>query len=70
MTVIDEGGIEALAVYHTRETHELSEPTILTGLDIGRPIEMEVSPTHDHVALTNHRNEIFCSSILPRRPSR
>ncbi len=59
VTVIDEGGVEALAVFHTREAGDLAEPTILAGLDIGRPISIEVSPMNDHVALTNHRNEIL-----------
>jgi len=66
VTVVDEGGVEALAVYHTRETNELSEPILLTGLDIGRPINMEVSPTHDHVVLTNHRNEILFIDIAEK----
>jgi tricorn protease len=66
VTVIDEGGVETLAVYHTREAHELSEPTILSGLDIGRPTAMEVSPAHDQVVLTNHRNEILCVDLAAR----
>lgn len=59
VTVVDLGGVEALAVYHTRDTNASMEPVILTGLDIGRPTALEVSTAHDHVALTNHRNEIL-----------
>lgn len=66
VTVIDEGGVESLAVYHTRETNELSEPVILSGLDIGRPTNIEVSPTHDQVALTNHRNELLLVDIVAK----
>src|SRR5581483_1541604 len=38
--------------------HEEKEPLRLEGLDIGRPYALHVSPTHDHLLLANHRNEL------------
>lgn len=56
VSVIDKGGVETIAVY---QTQEIGEPVVLSGLDIGRPIALEVSPAHDHLVLANHRNEIL-----------
>ncbi|HLJ56149.1 MAG TPA: S41 family peptidase [Chthonomonadaceae bacterium] len=58
VAVIEHEGIDTLAVFHTREGGAIADPVVLPALDIGRPTSLEVSPTHDHVALTNHRNEI------------
>jgi tricorn protease len=55
VAVTDEGGEEGLEIHDADETEGL---TRLTGLDIGRPYELRVSPTNDQVVLSNHRNEI------------
>jgi tricorn protease len=34
-------------------------PETLSGLDVGRAVELEVSPTADMVAVANHRNELL-----------
>lgn len=52
----DEGGedhLEILSISHNGETRKLE------GLDIGRPLELKVSPKGDRLALTNHRNELI-----------
>ncbi|MFZ2959077.1 MAG: peptidase, partial [Candidatus Ozemobacteraceae bacterium] len=41
-----------------RSDDETLPPRRLVGLDIGRPLEMKVSPKADHVVLSNHRNEL------------
>jgi tricorn protease len=56
VAITDEGGIEALEIHHHIESRE---PIRLNGLDIGRPREVKVSPTNDHVILENHRNELL-----------
>ncbi|HLK56286.1 MAG TPA: peptidase, partial [Chthonomonadaceae bacterium] len=56
VTLTDRGGEEALEIHATQE---LKEPIRLQGLDIGRPNDIQVSPTQDQLVLTNHRNEIL-----------
>lgn len=56
VTVSDDGGDEAFELYHL----ELPEtPTRLAGMDIGRPIEVKVSPTKDQLVFSNQRQELF-----------
>lgn len=55
VVVSDAGGEEAL------EIHDVSgrAPAVrLTGLDLGRTVDMKLSPNADEAALTNHRNEL------------
>ncbi|MEM7125261.1 MAG: S41 family peptidase [Chloroflexota bacterium] len=35
------------------------EPLVIEGLDIGRPVQLNFSPTSDKLALTNHRHELI-----------
>jgi len=52
----DANGEEELVVYST----DLTEPPRrLSGLDIGRPVALKVSPTEDKLALSNHRQEVL-----------
>lgn len=54
--VDDANGEEELVVYSV----DIAEaPRRLTGLDIGRPVALKVSPTEDKVALSNHRQELL-----------
>jgi tricorn protease len=54
--VDDAAGEEELVVY-SLDIDE--EPRRLAGLDIGRPVQLKVSPTEDKVALSNHRQELL-----------
>ncbi|MBF0500055.1 MAG: PDZ domain-containing protein [Candidatus Riflebacteria bacterium] len=54
--VSDAEGVEALEIRHD---DEFSPPKRLVGLDIGRPLDLKVSPKADRVVLTNHRNELL-----------
>ena len=54
--VDDASGEEELVIYSA----DLAEaPRRLSGLDIGRPVALKVSPTEDKVALSNHRQELL-----------
>jgi tricorn protease len=53
--VSDAGGEEALEIHHL----DGSAPRRLEGLDLGRPIALEVSPKADAIALANHRFELI-----------
>jgi tricorn protease len=56
VTISDHGGVEAIEI-HSCEPNQQSER--LEGLDLGRTVVMEVSPTTDMVALSNHRHELI-----------
>ncbi len=56
VTVTDEGGADLLVIHYPQEE---KEPVRLEGLDIGRVYDLRVSPTHDQIALSNHRNELL-----------
>ncbi|HZP82830.1 MAG TPA: S41 family peptidase [Chthonomonadaceae bacterium] len=56
VTVTDIGGEDTIEIHYP---HEEKEPLRLEGLDIGRPYALHVSPTHDHLLLANHRNELL-----------
>lgn len=54
--VDDANGEEELVIFST----DLAEPPRrLSGLDIGRPVALKVSPTEDKVAISNHRQELL-----------
>lgn len=54
--VDDANGEEELVIFSA----DVAEaPRRLTGLDIGRPVALKVSPTEDKVALSNHRQELL-----------
>jgi tricorn protease len=63
VTINDRGGIEALEIHHSDIGNPLEQ---LTGLDIGRAIDLEVSPTADQVVLSNHRNELIWVDLQTR----
>jgi tricorn protease len=54
--VSDEGGEEAIEVYSTQDSTRTKR---LDRVDLGRAIEMAVSPTDDRVVVANHRNELI-----------
>jgi tricorn protease len=53
--VSDADGEETLEIHHT---DGVTPSGRLEGLDLGRVIDLQVSPTADAVALSNHRNEL------------
>ncbi|MDY6940770.1 MAG: PDZ domain-containing protein [Cyanobacteriota bacterium] len=63
VTITDRGGIEALEIHHSDGD---TTPDRLEGLDLGRALEMEVSPTDERVALTNHRHELILVDLETR----
>lgn len=56
IAVCDADGEESLEIFYA---DGLTPPERLTGIEFGRAIELKPSPTADHVALTNHRNELI-----------
>jgi len=56
LVVSDEGGEEALEIHAATGDKVLRR---FSDLDLGRPILLEVSPTRDLAALTNHRFELW-----------
>ncbi|TMB86768.1 MAG: peptidase [Chloroflexi bacterium] len=56
VAISDATGREALVVFNPEDA---SEPKTLADIEFGRAINMEVSPTDDMVAITNHRNELI-----------
>ena len=52
--VADQSGEDVLEVHAPGESTRR-----LTGIDIGRPVELSVSPTSDHIALVNHRHQLI-----------
>lgn len=56
VTITDISGIETIEIHSTDINVEV-EP--LQGLDLGRTVEMEVSPKADLVVLSNHRQELI-----------
>ena len=63
VTITDRGGIEALEIHHSDGE---TPPDRLEGLDLGRTLELEVSPTADCVALSNHRHELILVDLETR----
>lgn len=59
----DSSGEERLVILGGDGTEE---EEVLEGLDIGRPIDLRVSPTADMVALSNHRNETIVVDLTKR----
>ncbi|MGD9001842.1 MAG: peptidase, partial [Anaerolineae bacterium] len=54
--VSDEGGQDHLEVHHLDGS---SAPRSYSDLDVGRPDAIQVSPTKDEIALSNHRQELM-----------
>ncbi|MBV9614235.1 MAG: PDZ domain-containing protein [Ktedonobacteraceae bacterium] len=55
VAINDAPGRETLAVFNPEDA---SEPKVLSEIEFGRAIHVEISPTDDRVAITNHRNEL------------
>jgi len=55
VTISDTDGSEAIEICRADINFK---PERLQGLDIGRAIELEVSPLEDKVVLSNHRHEL------------
>jgi tricorn protease len=62
--VSDAEGEETLEIH---STDGFAKATILKGLDVGRVLEMRVSPKADQVALSNHRNELLLVDLKSRK---
>jgi tricorn protease len=61
LVVSDELGEETLELHTTNP----DEPTHrLEGLDLGRPIDLKVSPVQDKVAIANHRHELLIVDLV------
>ena len=56
VAVTDEIGRETLVVF---QPEDASEPKVYTDIEFGRAASLEVSPTDDMVAITNHRLELL-----------
>lgn len=73
LVLSDEMGEERLEIYHAENLNLLSR---MGKADIGRIIEMKVSPTKDEIVLSNHRCELihvdlknFKIKVLDRSPN-
>ncbi len=62
--VSDEGGEEALELYSTKDA---SRSRRIKSVDLGRAVEMVVSPTKDEVVVANHRNELIWVNLRTNR---
>jgi len=60
IAVCDEPGRETLVVFNPEEA---TEPELFTDLDLGRVVNLVVSPIDDAVAITNHRNELIVVAL-------
>jgi tricorn protease len=56
VAVTDAPGREVLIIFNSDDA---SEPQLLSEIDLGRVVDLHVSPTDDVVAITNHRNELI-----------
>lgn len=64
VTVSDEGGEEAIEIFHL---NSLEEPLRLPKLNIGRVLDLHVSPVADKVVLTNHRFELILVDLATKK---
>ena len=64
VAVTDEGGEETLVIFHADGS---KKPVRLPRLDTGRPLELEVSPKKDQVALANHRHELVLVDLAKKK---
>ncbi len=61
--VSDEGGEEQIEIYTLGEPGKVEK---LGGLDIGRVTYIRSAPHGDHVAITNHRNELIVADVVKK----
>ncbi len=64
IAVCDAPGRETLVIFNPEEA---AEPELLTELDLGRVVNLVMSPTDDAVAITNHRNELLVVALEAQR---
>ncbi|HEY9598614.1 MAG TPA: peptidase, partial [Cyanophyceae cyanobacterium] len=64
VTISDSGSVEAIEIYSTDIN---VEPEHLRGIDIGRAINMEVSPKANIVVLSNHRHELILVDLKEKQ---
>lgn len=64
VTISDRTGTETLEI-HSSDINIPAEE--LSGLDIGRAIDLEVSPVSDQVVLSNHRHELIWVDLNTRQ---
>src|SRR5215472_6221465 len=62
----DDGPREQLTVLHADGSEP---PRVLGGLDVGRLLAVEVAPSTDVVAVSNHRNELLLIDLRGGEPS-
>jgi tricorn protease len=62
----DEGDEEILTLLHADGSRP---PEQLTDFDVGRPLELEVAPAGDLVAITNHRHELLLLDLRQAQPT-
>ena len=62
----DSGSAETMTVLQADGS---SPQQALTGLDLGRVVELEVSPTAEVVAIANHRNELLLVDLRQASPT-
>jgi tricorn protease len=55
VAITDAPGHEAPVIFYPEEARE---PQVLSDIEFGRVRGLEVSPTNDFIAITNHRNEL------------
>jgi tricorn protease len=60
VAIHDEPGREELIIFSPEAT---ADPKTLPDIDLGRVINLVVSPTDDNVAITNHRNELIVVNL-------
>jgi tricorn protease len=61
--ITDAGGEEEFIIFHSDSSRE---PEVIKGLDIGRPIMMDINPKKDMVAFSNHRHELMTLDLTSR----
>ncbi len=60
VAVCDAPGRETLVLFNPEEA---AEPELFDDIDIGRVVDIVVSPVDDAVAITNHRNELLVVAL-------
>jgi tricorn protease len=64
VAVSDAEGEETLEIHHREGSADVER---LKGLDLGRVVDMEVSPKADRLALSNHRNEVILVDLVTKK---
>lgn len=64
VVLTDREGFEQLELHHADQSEE---PRVITNSDMGRVIEMKVSPQADLIAIANHRHELLLVDVAKKR---